>query len=204
MASWGMIGSPMQLEHGEQGRAELGKTYVLCSSFVPRIWVLTRGVSQYLQTSKKNFLVAACGINSLLKDQTPGPLHWECRVLAIGPPGKSLKTFLIVTTREVWVPLPCVGRMKLSILNAQGSSLLSCPPKNCPAPTSQVGLVAKNLPVNVGDLRDTGSTPRSGRFPGGGHGNPLQCSCLENLHGQMSLVDYSPWGRKESDTAEAT
>ena len=88
----------------------VGKTCVLCSSFVPRVWVLTRGVSQYLQTSKKNFLVAACGINSLLRDQTPGPLHWECRVLAIGPPGKSLKTFLIVTTRKIGVPLPCAGQ----------------------------------------------------------------------------------------------
>ena len=97
----------MQLEHGQQGRAELGKTCALCFGFVLKVWVLTRGISQYLQTSKKNFLVAACGINSLLRDQTPGPLHLECRVLAIGPPGKSLKTFLIVTTREVGVPLPC-------------------------------------------------------------------------------------------------
>ena len=180
---------------------------MLGSGFVPRVWVLTRGVSQYLQTSKKNFLVAACGINSLLRDQTPGPLHWECRVLATGPPGKSLKAFLTVTAREVGVLLPCAGwelGMKLSLLNAQGSALLPCPPKNYPAPTSQVGLVAKNLPVNAGDLRDTGSIPRSGRPPGGGHGNPFQCSCLENFHGQMSLVDYRPWGRKESDTTEVT
>ena len=41
-----------------------------------------------------------------------------------------------------------------------------------------------------------------GRSPGGGHGNPLQCSCLENPHGQKSLVGYSPWGHKESDTTE--
>ena len=38
--------------------------------------------------------------------------------------------------------------------------------------------------------------------PGGGHGNPLQYSCLENPHGQRSLVTYSPWGRKDSDTTE--
>ena len=38
--------------------------------------------------------------------------------------------------------------------------------------------------------------------PGGGHGNPLQYSCLENAHGQRSLVGYSPWGPKESDTTE--
>ena len=38
------------------------------------------------------------------------------------------------------------------------------------------------------------------RPPGGGHGNPLQYSCLENPHEQRSLVDYGPWGRKELDT----
>ena len=42
------------------------------------------------------------------------------------------------------------------------------------------GLVVKNQPANVGDIRDTGSIPGWGRFPGGGHGNPLQYSCLEN------------------------
>ena len=34
--------------------------------------------------------------------------------------------------------------------------------------------------ANAGDIRDTGSVPGSGRSPGGGHGNALQCSCLEN------------------------
>ena len=38
--------------------------------------------------------------------------------------------------------------------------------------------------------------------PGGGHGNPLQYSCLENSHGRRSLMGYSPWGHKESDTNE--
>ena len=38
--------------------------------------------------------------------------------------------------------------------------------------------------------------------PGGGHVNPLQCSCLENPHGQRSLEGYSPWDRKESDVTE--
>ena len=44
--------------------------------------------------------------------------------------------------------------------------------------------------------------PGLGRFLGGGHGNPLQYSCLENLYGQRSLVGYSPWGRKELDMPE--
>ena len=50
-------------------------------------------------------------------------------------------------------------------------------------------LVVKNLPANAEDIRDTGSIPGSGRFPAGEHGNPLQYSCLENPHGQRSLVD---------------
>ena len=55
---------------------------------------------------------------------------------------------------------------------------------------SQVVLVVKNMPANTGDVRDMGSIPGSGRSPGEEHGNPLQYSCLENLHGQMSLVAY--------------
>ena len=41
-------------------------------------------------------------------------------------------------------------------------------------------LVVKNLPATAGDIRDVGSIPGSGRSPRGGHGNPLQYSCLEN------------------------
>ena len=40
--------------------------------------------------------------------------------------------------------------------------------------------MVKNLPANAEDVRDTGLIPGSGRFSGGGPGNPLQCSCLEN------------------------
>ena len=40
--------------------------------------------------------------------------------------------------------------------------------------------MVKDPPANAGDIRDTSSFPGSGRSPGGGHGNPLQCSCLEN------------------------
>ena len=45
---------------------------------------------------------------------------------------------------------------------------------------SQVTLVVKNFPGNEGDARDMGSIFGSGRFPGGGNGNPLQYSCLGN------------------------
>ena len=59
------------------------------------------------------------------------------------------------------------------------------------------GLVAhgKESICNAGDL---GLIPGLGRSPGRGHGNPLQCSCLENPHGQRSLVGYSPQGFKET------
>ena len=62
------------------------------------------------------------------------------------------------------------------------------------------GSVVKNSSTDVGD---TGSIPGSGRFPEGRNSNPLQYSCVENLHGQRSLAGYSPWGRKESDTTKS-
>ena len=52
---------------------------------------------------------------------------------------------------------------------------------------SQVVLVVKDWPANAGDARDKGSIPGSGRFLGGGNGNPLQYSCLE------STMDRVAW-----------
>ena len=49
---------------------------------------------------------------------------------------------------------------------------------------SQVALMVKNPSANAGDIKDTVFLLGSGRSPRGGHGNPLQYSCLENLHGQ--------------------
>ena len=57
---------------------------------------------------------------------------------------------------------------------------------------SQVALVVKNLPANAGDVRDASSIPGLGKSPGGGSGNPLHYSCLENPHGQRNLAGYSP------------
>ena len=66
--------------------------------------------------------------------------------------------------------------------------------------SSLVAQKAKHLfAYNAGDL---GLIPGVGRPPGGGHGNPLQCSRLENPHGPRNLAGYSPWGCKESDTTE--
>ena len=61
------------------------------------------------------------------------------------------------------------------------------------------GSDGKESLCNAGGL---GLIPGLGRSPGGGHGNPLQYSYLENPHGQRNLASYSPWGHKESDTTE--
>ena len=68
---------------------------------------------------------------------------------------------------------------------------------------SQMELLVKNLPTNAGDLRDASLIPGSGRSPGGGHGNPLHYSCLENP------MDRGAWwgtvhAVAKSDTTEAT
>ena len=55
------------------------------------------------------------------------------------------------------------------------------------------GSDSKESAFNAGDL---GSKPGLGRSPGGGHGNPFQCSCPGNPHGQRSLESYSPWVAK--------
>ena len=61
------------------------------------------------------------------------------------------------------------------------------------------GSDGKESTCNVGDLS---STPGLERSPDGGHGNPTKYSCLENPHGQRSLVGYYPWDHKESDMSE--
>ena len=55
---------------------------------------------------------------------------------------------------------------------------------------------------STGNVEDLGLIPGLGRSPGGGHGNPLQYSCLENPHGKRSLEDCSSWGSKELDITE--
>ena len=51
---------------------------------------------------------------------------------------------------------------------------------SCKEGASLAELVVKNPPANAGDMRNVGLIPGSGRSPAGGHGNPLQYSCLEN------------------------
>ena len=64
-------------------------------------------------------------------------------------------------------------------------------------------LVVKNPHANAGDIRNMGLIPGTGRSPGGGHGNPLQYSSLEDPMGRGAW-----WATvhrvAESDTTEAT
>ena len=64
--------------------------------------------------------------------------------------------------------------------------------------------MAKNLLANAGDIRDMGLIPGSGRFAGGGHGNPTPVFLSGESHGQRSLEGYSPWDHKESDMTDVT
>ena len=57
---------------------------------------------------------------------------------------------------------------------------------------SQVALVVRNTPANAGDARDLGSIQGLGRYPGGGHGNPLLVFLPGESYGQRCLVGYGP------------
>ena len=67
---------------------------------------------------------------------------------------------------------------------------------------SRVALVLKNPPVNAGDVRDEGLIPGLGRFPWRRTWQPTPVFLPGEFHGQRSLVGYSPWGCKESNTTE--
>ena len=60
--------------------------------------------------------------------------------------------------------------------------------------------MVKNLPANAGDIRDVGSVPGLERSPGG----PSLVFLTGESHGQRSLVGYSSWNHKDSNTTEMT
>ena len=62
--------------------------------------------------------------------------------------------------------------------------------------------MVKNSPANAGDVRDSGSIPGLGRYPGGGHEDPLQYSCLENPMDREAWRATVHGDAKESDMTE--
>ena len=56
----------------------------------------------------------------------------------------------------------------------------------------QEGLMVRNLPISAEDIRDVGLILGLGRFPGVGHGNPLQHSCLEKP-GRLQCIGEQSW-----------
>ena len=66
------------------------------------------------------------------------------------------------------------------------------------------GSSVKKSVCNAGASGEAGLIPGSGRSPGRGHGNPLQCILAWRIHGLRNLVGYSPQGHKEWNMMEET
>ena len=116
-------------------------------------------------------------------------------------PGNTL--YLMLTITMEW----CRGTLSFRCQSWLVHSSLECPVHSqlCENKHSRDflgfpgGSDGKDLPT----MQETwGSITGLRRSPGGGRENPLQYSCLENPHGQRTLVGCSLWGRKESDTTE--
>ena len=78
--------------------------------------------------------------------------------------GASISALVLPMNIQGWFPLGLTGLISLHDLNMSFSG----------------GSVVRNLPANARAIRNMGLIPGSGRSPGGGHGNPLQYSCLGN------------------------
>jgi len=116
------------------------------------------------------------------------------------------KIFMFCTLPNFWIPIPAYIPLGACSLMAKefrlrGQDSIRMAPFTLGA--SQVALVIKNPPANVGDVRDVGSSPWLGRYPGEEHCNPLQYSCLRNP------MDRGTWratvhGVTELDRTEVT
>mgnify|MGYP006996551126 CR=1 FL=1 len=110
------------------------------------------------------------------------PTHTLSFVLSASLPGTNILNFM------------CLFLLGFFFVMSASIAVLRCgmPPNKqllYPQLHCSSGVVAKNPPASVGDM---GSISRLGRSSGGGNGNPLHYSCLEESHGQRSLAGYSP------------
>ena len=108
-----------------------------------------------------------------------------------------LQVVFTSSTHTAWAPC----RYKCSGFPGQQPRPSEKPKKHHVLPSKGLsgGSGSKESACSAGDL---GSIPGSGRSPGGGNGNPLQCSCLENPMDRGVRQRYSPWGHRESDLTE--
>ena len=122
------------------------------------------------------------------------PLNWKHRALTAEPPGKlqyfsSLLILLQSTTnfkqhKLIW------SSWRSEVWNQLIGLKLRCCWVLSPWLRGKVPI------FKAEDIADAGWICGSRRYPGGGYHDPLQDSCLENLHEQRSLAGYSPWGRR--------
>ena len=110
-------------------------------------------------------------------------------------------TSVYVYLHTLYIPVLCI------IIKAKMAFFPHCfPVKSESVSCSVVAILSfphgSDSKKSAGNAGDLGSIPGLGRSLGGGHGNTLQYSCLENPHGQKSLVGYSPWDGKELDLSE--
>ena len=129
-----------------------------CTSSVFHSALFPLGISKWLKLDiKPNSPV-------LQGESTGASIIEPCRA---GSQGTSVLSYIIRRLQggPGSTPQSPAWMKNILLLNPQGSQLV---------------LVVKKPSANVGDIRDAGSLPGSGRSPGGGHGNPLQYSCLQN------------------------
>ena len=171
----------------------------------PNCDLFSLSASHSLSPWKRNLLPIGWSLSSPLKSPahltgTTWPLVRHPRLILLA----SVGVVGSVHRDRLWVGQAFRGKSLLSDLFSWLWLDLEVGWGSLPLRNSQVALVVKNPLANAGDVRDVGSIPPLGRSPGGGLGNPLQYSCLENPHGQRSLASYSPWGGKEVDITGAT
>ena len=111
---------------------------------------------------------------------------WRLQRGSLGSQAPGEKSRWLCVEGKGWYPSPSLSGPTSGPVQHDKKETLRQPDTNSGKCGFSHSLI-KNLPVNVGDIRDTSSIPGLGKFPRGGHDNPLQFSCLENP------VDRGAW-----------